>query len=30
MNVFGGQGLQVNEKQDQPIIQIQGNPIMVV
>jgi hypothetical protein len=30
MNVFGGQGLQVNKKQDQPIIQIQGNPIMVV
>ena len=28
MNVFGGQGLQVNEKQDQPIIQIQGNPTL--
>jgi hypothetical protein len=26
--VFGGQGLQVNEKQDQPIIQIQGNPTL--
>lgn len=24
--IFGGQGLQVNEKQDQPIIQVQGNP----
>lgn len=28
MNVLGGQGLQVNEKQDQPIIQIQGNPTL--
>lgn len=28
MNVFGGQGLQVNEKQDQPIMQIQGNPTL--
>ncbi|MFZ9739779.1 MAG: hypothetical protein ACO3EZ_17425 [Prochlorotrichaceae cyanobacterium] len=28
MNVMGGQGLQVNEKQDQPIIQIQGNPVL--
>ena len=28
MNVMGGQGLQVNEKQDQPIIQIQGNPTL--
>jgi uncharacterized protein (DUF3084 family) len=26
--IFGGQGLQVNEKQDQPIIQIQGNPTL--
>jgi hypothetical protein len=26
MQVFGGQGLQVNEKQEQPIFQIQGNP----
>ncbi|MBD2022003.1 hypothetical protein H6F43_17630 [Leptolyngbya sp. FACHB-36] len=26
--IFGGQGLQVNERQDQPIIQIQGNPTM--
>ena len=26
--IFGGQGLQVNETQDQPIIQIQGNPIL--
>jgi hypothetical protein len=29
MQVFGGQGLQVNEKQDQPIIQIQGNPTLI-
>ena len=28
MNVLGGQGLQVNEKQDQPILQIQGNPTL--
>lgn len=28
MQIFGGQGLQVNEKQDQPIIQIQGNPTL--
>jgi hypothetical protein len=28
MNVLGGQGLQVNAKQDQPIIQIQGNPTL--
>jgi hypothetical protein len=26
--IFGGQGLQVNERQDQPIIQIQGNPTL--
>jgi hypothetical protein len=26
--IFGGQGLQVNERQDQPIIQIQGNPVL--
>lgn len=26
--IFAGQGLQVNEKQDQPIIQIQGNPTL--
>jgi hypothetical protein len=26
--ISGGQGLQVNEKQDQPIIQIQGNPTL--
>ncbi len=26
--IFGGQGLQVNEKQDQPIVQIQGNPTL--
>jgi hypothetical protein len=25
--IFGGQGLQVNGRQDQPIIQVQGNPI---
>jgi hypothetical protein len=26
--IFGGQGLMVNEKQEQPIIQIQGNPTL--
>lgn len=26
--IFGGQGLQVNERQEQPIVQIQGNPIL--
>ncbi|NJK27443.1 MAG: DUF479 domain-containing protein, partial [Coleofasciculaceae cyanobacterium SM2_3_26] len=26
--IFGGQGLQVNERQEQPIIQIQGNPTL--
>jgi hypothetical protein len=26
--IFGGQGLQVNSPQEQPIIQIQGNPIL--
>jgi hypothetical protein len=26
--IFGGQGLQVNAKQEQPIIQIQGNPVL--
>lgn len=26
--IFGGQGLQVNERQDQPIVQIQGNPTL--
>jgi hypothetical protein len=26
--IFGGQGLMVTEKQDQPIIQIQGNPTL--
>ncbi len=26
--IFGGQGLQVNATQDQPIIQIQGNPTL--
>jgi len=26
--IYGGQGLQVNEKQEQPIIQIQGNPTL--
>ncbi|WP_204102847.1 MULTISPECIES: hypothetical protein [Spirulina sp. CCY15215] len=26
--IFDGQGLQVNEKQEQPIIQIQGNPVL--
>jgi hypothetical protein len=24
--IFGGQGIQINEKQDQPIMQFQGNP----
>lgn len=28
MNVLGGQGLQVNANQEQPIIQIQGNPTL--
>jgi hypothetical protein len=28
LQVFGGQGLQVNEAQAQPIIQIQGNPTL--
>jgi hypothetical protein len=28
MQVFGGQGLMVTAKQDQPIIQIQGNPTL--
>ena len=28
LQVFGGQGLQINAPQDQPIIQIQGNPIL--
>ena len=28
MNVLGGQGLQVNATQEQPIIQIQGNPTL--
>lgn len=26
--IFGGQGLQVNARQEQPIIQIQGNPTL--
>ena len=26
--IFGGQGVQVNERQDQPIVQIQGNPTL--